>query len=238
MQRVHIIVIGVAAVIVAAVYFLFFSGSAEKSPHPAPQVRQPSSLRPAPTIDEASRSAIRANYKAVLGTLATYAVAQDMFKKAGLGAVVGNNPPGLEAAYCDNFRNLYYGSAGGVGEDDAPLDFLPREVADAFAGGASGNATRRNPSETAAPYAGYLFLDDPGVTDWAENCGLVAYPARYGQTGTLIFWVDTQANVLAMDPMSEAGKTPPLITASDSPLHREGAKKWRPLTWAESRNME
>ena len=138
-----------------------------------------------------------------------YSFAQMSYAMADAQTLVGIT--GEKTQYCNNFRNLCYGFRG----------VLPREIADAFAGPAAGMPTVDGAAATATPYAGYLFLEDPGITDWNKSWGLIAYPVQYNRTGKDILCLNEEG-VGVMNQEKRAGglpkdgEMPRLLTANES----------------------
>lgn len=213
--------IGVWVIIFIVFNFIIGKSEPDAEKRRAPQVKE--------AVFEAARDTITENSRKAMGALAAYMVVQGFFQLTELGAIAENNRAPSKTAFCDNFRNLYYGRDDSP-EKDAPLDMLSKEIADAYAGPPRGNATWKEHATQPVPYSGYLFLDDPYVTDWNKECGLVAYPAEYGVTGRYIFWIGKDPGGRYADPKAGLGQPPTLLAPEDSPLHPKGAVKWKPLT--------
>ena len=183
----------------------------------------------------------------VVAALQLYAAAQRTFAAKEQGSIPGNTLGGKESQYCDNFRNLYYGKSTmgmSIGKVKS-LRLIEKSMADAFAGDTAGAPAPKSAVNAAVAEFGYLFLEDPGVKDWAGEFGLVAYPAKYIESGRNIYCIwesgDSGAEkglgVFALDMRkrtagrAKKGETPPLLGEDESPrnapeLWREVVKSW------------
>lgn len=194
--------------------------------HGLTMTRLPEAKAKAMMKDEPSRGdGLTGNDETAVSALKAYATAQVTFQ---VGKLNERSDAGAKGkSFCDNFRNLYYGRVDGM-----ELHLIALDMADAFAGRTTGKDTVGNAGKTPIPYDGYLFLEDPGMLGKTDQFGLVAYPAQYGVTGSAIYWIGAEGEVLKLDPArrkvkAEQGKMPPLLLKSESPLvSRDG---WEPL---------
>lgn len=174
-------------------------------------------------IPSSFMSRTRANEAVAVTCLRNYHTAQNT-RMLLFGAEGGARG---KAVYCDNYRNLFYEK----GRNGEQLALISRAHADARAGPSRGNPTQDNTDGKAAPFHGYLYLEDPLLAergDWSENFALVAYPEKPGKTGNHIFWIDVAGDVLEtrVPKTRPAGK---LLEASESPLAEKPALPWGPL---------
>lgn len=144
----------------------------------------------APAAKKSSRPSVRANERNAVAALKAYATAQVAYDLT------------FDSGYADDLRVLLERELQGK-----PAAFVTEDLARARMG------------EACVPYKGYVFVEDPAVSDWEEDFGLFAYPLEYGVTSRRVFWIGSDAVVMRRDPQSAPGKTPSFYDAEDSPLN-------------------
>lgn len=177
-------------------------------------------------------SRIPANEANAVAALKSYAHAQETFKAGRHGRAAANTAAG-EEGYADNFRNLFYGNPVGENGDAGAtwnLRLVNQPMADAFRAPTKGAPTASAtiaPGETAVPYQGYVFIEDPAIQDWTRDFGLYAYPTEYGVTGRNVFWIGRDGIVRSRDANAAKGELPPAYDARHSPLN--SPSRWKTL---------
>lgn len=171
------------------------------------------------------QSIVKANSATAVSSLAEYRRAQETIRaKNRIAKEAGNNE---NAGFVDNFRNLHYS----VDMQGNPVSLIGKKMADAFAAPPKGRPTRENAPIESTPYKGYVFHEDPYLTEhslWNENFALVAYPVYPGRTGFEIYWVDSKGDV-KYHRLPSGAKELELIKPGDSPLNPRPAIQWEDL---------
>ena len=164
--------------------------------------------------------------------LRNYGTAQVTFRFRELAKIPGNTS--RDGAYCDNFRNLFYGTP--PPESSGPtarLALISRKHADAFAAPGAGTAVASgDAAEKAVIYQGYVFFEDPylvAIDGWDDNYALVAYPARAVTDGEYIYWIDGENTVLRSPVGLRKDSPPVLLLPDESPLAPRPTREWQPL---------
>lgn len=166
---------------------------------------------------------LRANEATAVACLRSYWTAQNIHKKMAAAP----NAPEKKTAYCDKYPNLFYEK----GPDGKRLALIPNGHADAYAGAMRENSIPGKPNDEAKPYQGYVYLEDPIMSergDWNKDFALVAYPEKPGKTGNSLFWIDASGEVLRADVAGE-WREGRLLDASESPLAENSALPWMRL---------
>lgn len=135
------------------------------------------------------QSRLRVNEAAAVTRLKSYSTAQETFQRGGNGKVFAADGTAINtlagpSAYCDNYRNLYYGVPVGGIPGTTLLQLIAREHADAYGYGADEEndpATVNPPAKTVGgqqlpagandalapgvgvPYKGYYFFTPGGL---------------------------------------------------------------------------
>lgn len=170
----------------------------------------------------------RGSEASIKSTLKAYVTAQITFQVGRQGHNAFNTGAG-KTGYADNFRNLYFGEVFGLGEvgkygnSGKAVQLISQKMANAYAGQTAGAPTVsriESPAEETEPYEGYLFLEPSGI-DFADDYALVAYPAKYGETGEKVFWIGQDGMIYEMlldrrsGGLPEPGSPPVLVTAEE-----------------------
>jgi hypothetical protein len=155
----------------------------------------------------------RAYESAAVSALRKYGIAQGVFRRWSA------ENQGV-ARFCDDYTDFYYR------EEIRMAHLVPKIMADARADRASLRRIMPGEEFDAPVYHGYRFLEDPFVVssgDWANQYGLMAYPAIPNATGSMIFWIGPEKKILSR---YCEGDTPELLRAEQSPLHPRTQGFW------------
>ncbi len=123
--------------------------------------------------------------------LRNYIQAQEYFKKYNLSSVLGNNQFASDYAYCENYRNLYYG----CDKKGNQLKLISKEMADAYAGPPLGHELLTNSNTSGTPFKGYHFVERYHDDGLMNNITLMAFPADFPNTGRFVLWVNSQGKI-------------------------------------------
>lgn len=169
-------------------------------------------------------SRITTSEATAIAMLKSYYLAQRDFKNGRHGRAATNTASGADG-YADNFRNLFYGNPvdeNGDPDNQKNLGLISQALANAFRSPLEGTATVSaplSPDKAPTPYEGYVFCEDPAITDWTLGFGLYAYPVKSGSTGKWVFWIGADGGIHARVPHATSSLLPPAYDANQSPLH-------------------
>ncbi len=160
-------------------------------------------------IPNLMQSRIRANEATAVSVIKAYTTAQVTFQVGRQGRETTNTNAG-DSGFCDNYRNLYYGTPVGQAANTNVLQLITQTHADAYADDADdgGAATIGGTAVGGqAPYQGYHFMSPLGVAagdpdaepptlGWFSTAfAQVAVPANSSTTGTNAYYVGIQGQV-------------------------------------------
>jgi len=154
----------------------------------------------------------RSNENRAFSNLRNYVQAQSLFFGRRFFAVRGNTSPNLgETAYADNYRNLYYG----VSADGGQIRLISKNMADDFlVDNALSGAPTRLDGQNDLKAGGsnpqyYVYIEDVSgdlpASAYSERYALMAIPARLGDTGRYVLWVDQDGEIYRQKPRAAHG---------------------------------
>lgn len=186
---------------------------------------------------------MRRNEATAVTALKSYATAQVTFSiwgksKPGRGA--GNTLATGDAAYADNYRNLFYGV---VEHQDESIRFtlIPKPLADAFLIdnflGGFPTADAMAPQES-VPYSQYYFQEDPSglltASGYDKTFALMAFPRILGKTGRYVYWIGIEGIVYQQRPDAPKGTPAAKLfelyhnNPESTPLAKKTRTGWEP----------
>jgi prepilin-type N-terminal cleavage/methylation domain-containing protein len=152
------------------------------------------------------RSRTTANEATAITNLKAYSSAQVTFQLTKAGTLATNSKAGI-AGFCDNFRNLHYGTPRTA--PNQILALISKQFADAYARAPGSKcAPTYGLVSTPAPepqlYQGYLFAEAKEMIDPAgpsnlflTNYAFMGVPYTAGREGSHCYWIGLEGTVYA-----------------------------------------